>query len=175
MSERATHWNLKRCIYVYTHWPLSSVPGTSKVALINWPCGHVFRYICICNSWGLEDAVFAFHRSNYEYVLSWVCRSSLPPEVTSIQFVWEKCAMQVKECLSLHRCGGALSRPLSSMSYREGDRDNNAWFRLEVEIKANHMLPLHLLTLFFCKHQDEGIDYREKLKQSRLLLFTRLC
>lgn len=28
-------------------------------------------------------------------------------------------------------------------------------------------LPLHLLTLF-CKHQDEGIDYREKLKQSRV-------
>lgn len=33
-------------------------------------------------------------------------------------------------------------------------------------------LPLHLLTLF-CKHQDEEIDYREKLKQSRLPLFTR--
>lgn len=34
-------------------------------------------------------------------------------------------------------------------------------------------LPLHLLTLF-CKHQDEEIDYREKLRQSRLLLFTCL-
>lgn len=34
-------------------------------------------------------------------------------------------------------------------------------------------LPLHLLTLF-CKHQDEEIDYREKLRQTRLLLFTCL-
>lgn len=34
-------------------------------------------------------------------------------------------------------------------------------------------LRLHLLTLF-CKHQDKEIDYREKLKQSRLLLFTWL-
>lgn len=32
---------------------------------------------------------------------------------------------------------------------------------------------LQLLTLF-CKHQDQEIDYREKLKQSRLLLFTCL-
>lgn len=46
---------MKQCIYVYTytHWPLSLVPGLSKVALINWPVG---MYFVISASATVEDS-----------------------------------------------------------------------------------------------------------------------